>query len=157
MRGSSLVMNRTWAVAACLLAGCASQAPLLQPPDRVESFCSEKEPRGTAIASVLGSVSDRIETSVAYPGDTILRTDVKQNSGVIGHWKSQPLYMPATAKVLGVSGNYIDVTGVVIDNQLSGTESRLIYVTVATPKGPKKLVLRAYDTQNVCVEGTRLS
>jgi hypothetical protein len=149
-------MKRTWAVAACLLAGCASQAPLLQPPDRVESFCSEKEPRGTAIASVLGSVSDRIETSVAYPGDATLRTDVKQNSGVIGHWKSQPLYMPATAKALGISGNYIDVTDVVIDNQLSGEQSRLIYVTVTSPQGPKNLVLRAFDTQNVCVEGERL-
>jgi hypothetical protein len=150
-------MKRVLAVAALLLAGCSSSAPLLLPPDRVDSFCSEKEPRGTAIASILGSVSDRIETSVPYPGDKILLTDVKQNTGVIGHWKSQPLYMPSTAQVLGVSGNYIDVTDVVIDNQLSGTESRLIYVTVTTPQGPKKIVLRAYDTQNVCVEGTRLS
>jgi hypothetical protein len=149
-------MKRVLVVAAFLVTGCTS-APLLQPPDRVESFCSEKEPRGTAIASILGSVADRIETSVAYPGDEMLRTDVKQNSGIIGHWKSQPLYMPATAQALGVSGNYIDVTDVVIDNQLSGTESRLIYLTVTTPQGPKNIVLRAFDTQNVCVEGTRLS
>jgi hypothetical protein len=150
-------MKRLWALAVCLLAGCSSAPPLLQPPDRVDSFCSEKEPRGTAIASILGSVSDRIETSVAYPGDASLRTDVKQNSGIIGHWKSQPLYMPSTARALGVSGNYIDVTDVVIDNQLSGSESRLIYITVKTPQGAKNVVLRAYDTQNVCVEGTRLS
>jgi hypothetical protein len=149
-------MKRFWAVAACVLAGCSSAPPLVA-PDRVDSFCSEKEPRGTAIASILSSVSDRIETSVAWPGDEVLHTDVKQNTGVIGHWKSQPLYMPATAQALGVSGNYIDVTDVVIDNQLSGTESRLIYVTVSTPQGPKNVVLRAYDTQNVCVEGTRLS
>ena len=150
-------MKRLLAVVACLLAGCSSAPPPLQPPDRVESFCSEKEPRGIAIASILSSVSDRIETSIAYPGDAMLRTDVKQNGGIIGHWKSQPLYMPATAHALGVSGNYIDVTDVVIDNQLSGNESRLIYVTVNTPQGPKSIVLRAYDTQNVCVEGTRLS
>jgi hypothetical protein len=149
-------MKRFLAVAVCLLAGC-STAPALQPPDRVESFCSEKEPRGTAIASILSSVSDRIENSVPYPGDAMLHTDVKQNSGIIGHWKSQPLYMPGTAQALGVAGNYIDVTDVVIDNQLSGNESRLIYVTVATAQGPKNLVLRAYDVQNVCVEGTRLS
>jgi hypothetical protein len=150
-------MKRFLAVAALFVAGCSSSAPLLQPPDRTDSFCSEKEPRGTAIASILGSVSDRIETTVAWPGNAALHTDVKQNSGIIGHWKSQPLYMPSTAQALGVSGNYIDVTDVVIDNQLSGTESRLIYVTVATPKGPKNIVLRAYDTQNVCVEGERLS
>ncbi len=149
-------MKRFLAVAACLLAGCAA-APALQPPDRVESFCSEKEPRGTAIDSILSSVSDRIENSVPYPSDAMLHTDVKQNSGIIGHWKGQPLYMPGTSQALGIPGNYIDVTDVVIDNLLSGNESRLIYVTVATPQGPKNLVLRAYDTQNVCVEGTRLS
>jgi hypothetical protein len=140
-----------------MLVGCGTKAPPLLPPDSVESFCTDKEPRGTAIASILGSVSDRIETSVAYPGTATLHTDVKQNSGIIGHWKSQPLYMPATAKAIGVSGNYIDVTDIVIDNQLSGNESRLIYVTVATPAGPKNLVLRAYDVANVCVEGERLS
>jgi hypothetical protein len=150
-------MKRLLALGACLLAACSSSPPPLQPPDRTESFCTEKEPRGTAIASILSSVSDRIETSIAFPPAAELRTDVKVNGGIIGHWKSQPLYMPATAQALGVSGNYIDVTEVVIDNQLAGNESRLIYVTVDTPRGPKNLVLRAYDTQNVCVEGTRLS
>jgi uncharacterized protein YceK len=149
-------MNRLLALAVCLLAGCSS-VPKLQPPDSVESFCSEKEPRGTAIASILSSAADRIESGLGYPGDALLRTNVKRNGGIIGHWKSQPLYLPATAQALGVSGNYLDVTGVVIDNQLSGAESRLIYVTVSTPQGAKRLVLRAYDTQNVCVEGTRLS
>lgn len=145
------------AAASLALAACAAKPPPLVPPDKIESYCTEKEPRGTAIASILSSVADRIETSVAYPGDAVLKTDVKTNGGIIGHWKSQPLYMPNTAKALGISGNYIDVTDVVIDNQLSGLESRLIYVTVATPAGPKPLILRAYDTQNVCVEGTRLS
>jgi len=150
-------MKRFSVVAALLLAGCASSAPpLLLPPDRIEAYCSDKEPRGTAVASVLGSVGDRIDTSVAYPGDDVLRVDVQQNSGIIGHWKSQLLYMPFTAKALGVSGNYIDVTQVIIDNVLSGNVSRLIYVTVVTPQGPKKIILRAFDTQNVCVEGERL-
>jgi hypothetical protein len=81
---------------------------------------------------------------------------VQQNSGVIGHWKSQPLYMPATAAALGVAGNYIDVTDVVIDNQLAGQESRLIYVTVTTAQGSKNIVLRARDIANVCVEGELL-
>jgi len=139
-----------------LLAACTS-APRLQPPDRIESFCGENQPRGATIASILSSVSDRIETSTAYPGDALLRLDVEQNHGIIGHWTSQPLYMPATAAALGVSGNYIDVTGVVIDNQLAGNESRLIYVAVATPQGPKNIVLRARDTQNVCVAGERLN
>jgi hypothetical protein len=76
---------------------------------------------------------------------------------VIGVWTSQPLYMPATAAALGVSGNFIDVTNVAIDNLLAGTESRLIYVTVATPQGPKGIVLRAYDISDVCVAGAQLT
>jgi hypothetical protein len=142
------------AVAVCALAGCASNPPPLLPPDRMESFCSEQPPDGATVVSILSSVSDRIEQSTAYPGDAALRLDVTQNEGIIGHWKSQPLYMPSTAGALDVGGNYIDVTDVVIDNQLAGTESRLIYVTVSTPQGPKYIVLRAYDTQPVCVDGT---
>jgi len=149
-------MKRLLAVAAGLIVGCSS-APPLQPPDRVESFCTVQAPEGSAITSILSSVSDRIETSTAYPGEPALRVDVKQNGGVIGHWKAQPLYMPATARALGVPGSFIDVTDVFIDNQLAGNESRLIYVTVATPQGPKALVLRALDTQNVCGEGPPLS
>lgn len=148
-------MTRLWVLVAGVLAGCAS-APQLQPPDRIESFCPVAAPRGTVVAGILGSVADRIETSTAYPGDATLRLDVQQNSGVIAHWISQPLYMPFTAAALGVAGNYIDVTDVVIDNQLSGNQSRLLYVTVMTPQGPKRVVLRSLDTDNVCIEGQRL-
>jgi hypothetical protein len=150
-------MKRLLAVVACVLAGCGAKAPPLEPPDTVQSFCSDKEPRGTAIDSILASVADRIETGVPYPGTGMLHADVKRNSGIIGHWNAQPVYLPTIAKALGVSGDYVDVTDIVIDNHLSGQESRLIYVTVATPAGPKNLVLRAYDVANVCVEGERLS
>ena len=149
-------MKRLFLAVALVLAGCASSRPQMTLPDRTDSFCSDKEPRGSAIDSILSSVGDRIETGVAFPSAAELRTDVKQNSGIIAHWKSQPLYMPATAQALGVSGDYIDVTDVVIDNQLSGAQSRLIYVTVSTPTGPKNIVLRAYDVQNACVEGEQL-
>ena len=151
-------MKRLVAIAACVLvAGCGPKSPPLELPDSVQAFCSDKEPRGSAIDSILASAADRIETGVPYPGDAMLRKQVKQNSGVIGHWNSQPLFLPKTAKAIGIAGDYIDVTGIVIDNNLSGAESRLIYVTVASPGGPKKLVLRAYDVANVCVEGERLS
>jgi predicted small lipoprotein YifL len=146
------------ALAVCVLAACGPKAPPLELPDSVQSYCSDKEPRGTAIDSILASVADKIETGVPFPGMTTLRKDVQQNSGVIGHWTAQPLFLPKSAKALGVSGDYLDVTGVVIDNPpLVGQESRLIYVTVASPSGPKNLVFRAYDVANVCVEGERLS
>ncbi len=109
------------------------------------------------IASILASATDHIQTGVPYPGDAQLRRSVTQNSGIIAHWNKQLLFMPQTAKALGVDGDYIDVTGIVIDNNLSVNDSRLIYVTVATPSGVKRLVFRAYDVANVCVEGQRLS
>jgi hypothetical protein len=148
---------RSVALAALILLGaCGSHAPQLLPPDRTESFCAEKEPRGTAVASILSSVADR-PLKNPFPSDAAIRADVKKYGGIIGHWTSQPLYLPATAAMLGVTGEYVDVTEVAIDNQLEDAESRLIYTTVATPKGPAHIVLRAYDVQNVCVEGTRLS
>lgn len=151
-------MKRLVVLAACLvLVACGSRRPPLLAPERTESFCAEKEPRGTAIASILSSTSDRFEQSQPFPGDDTLRMDVKTNGGIIGHWKSQLVYLPAIAKALGMPNNYVDVQDVYINNQLSGTESRLIYLNVTTPAGPKSIVLRAYDTQNVCVEGTRLS
>ncbi len=145
-----------WAALACLLAGCAAQPPPLQPPERIESFCPGSQPDGAQITAILSSVADRIEPSTPYPGDPAVRFDVKQNGGVIGHWTSQPLYMPGTARALGVSGEYIDVTQVAIDNLLAGTQTRLVYATVTTPGGPKGVVLRAYDTTNVCASGTTI-
>ncbi len=138
------------------LTACGSSAPQLMPPDRVQSFCIEKEPRGTAIASILSSVADQPLPN-PFPSQAALRADVVKYGGVIGHWKDQPLYLPATAVKLGITGQYVDVTDIVIDNQLEDAQSRIIYVTVAGPRGPVRLVLRAYDVQNVCVEGTRLS
>lgn len=139
-----------------VLAGCQPKAPLLQLPDRIDSFCTEKEPRGSAIESILSSVDGRLQR-VPLPTDAALRASLKKGTGVIGYWKSQPLYLPAATKALGLPGDYLDVTSVAINNVLDGADSRLVYVTIATAQGPKRLVLRAYDTQNACVEGERLS
>jgi len=149
-------MKLVRAAAVLALTACGPHAPQLLPPDRIESYCIEKEPRGTAIASILSSVADQPLTS-PYPSDAAIRADIKKYGGVVGHWKNQPVYLPATAVKLDVPGQYVDVTDVAIDNQLEDAESRIIYVTVAGPHGPQHLVLRAYDVQNVCVEGTRLS
>ncbi len=155
--GVKLFLRRiSVATALVLVAACGPHAPQLVPPDRVESFCSEKEPRGTAIASILSSVADKPLTD-PFPGEPAVRANVKKYGGVVGHWAKQPVYLPATAALLDVKGQYVDVTEVDIDNQLEDADSRVVYATVATPKGAKHLVLRAYDVQNVCVEGTRLS
>jgi hypothetical protein len=144
-------VKRLVAVAVLLLAGCASKPPPLLPPDRVESFCGDVRPDGAELAAILSSVADRIEPSVPYPGDDAVRFDVTHNGGAIGTWaQGQPLYMPVTDQALGVTGSYLTVRRLAIDNQLSGTESRLIYATVDTPQGLKSIVLRAYDVTNIC-------
>ena len=137
--------------AAVLLAAvaCGSSSPKLAAPDSIESFCPGKPPHGSAIVSILSSVADSIEP-VDVPAEDAVRSHLREAGGAIGHWKSQPLYMSGTARALGVSGDYIDVSEVAIANDARGGESRIIYVAVATPQGPKRLALRAYDTRDVC-------
>ena len=144
-------MRRALALVALVLAasGCASRAPKMVAPDSIESFCSGPTPRGAAIVSVLSSVADAIQP-VDVPSDAALRKSAGDLTGAIAHWKAEPLYMPGTARALGVDGNYIEVSEVVIVNDSRNADSRMIYATVATPQGAKRVPLLAYDTRNVC-------
>jgi hypothetical protein len=149
-------MKRLALIALCLLASCGGTRQPLQAPDRTESFCPDKlVPRGTAVASIVGSASDHV-VDRPFPPEAALRAGVKKNTGVIAHWDDQELLAPQTAKALGVEGEYLKLTTAFIDNQNETDQSRLIYIVVATPSGPRDLILRAYDVQNVCVEGTPL-
>ena len=143
MRGAA------FALAGLLLAGCSSAPPKLVPPDSVESFCSGTTATAASVASILSSVADAIQP-VDVPNAAELMRTLRDQTGVAGHWKSQLLYMPGTARALGVGGDYIAITDAVIPNVLSGSDSRTIYVTVTTPAEPKRVALRAYDLQNVC-------
>jgi hypothetical protein len=142
-------MKRALLVALLLAAGCGSRAPRMVPPESIESFCPGPPPRGAAIVSVLSSVSDAIQ-AVDVPSDAALRKSAAEAGGAIAHWKAEPLYMPGTARALGVSGDYLDVSDVVIINDLTNPDARIIYATVASPQGAKRLPLLAYDTRNVC-------
>ena len=130
-------------------AGCGSHSPKMVAPDSIESFCNGPTPRGAAIVSVLSSVADAVQP-VDVPSEAVLRKNVGDLGGAIAHWKAEPLYMPSAAKALGVDGNYIDVSEVVIVNDLANPDARMIYATVATPQGSKRVPLLAYDTRNVC-------
>lgn len=142
-------MKRALLLALVLAAGCGSRSPRMVPPDSIESFCHGPTPRGAAIVSVLSSVADAIQP-VDVPSDSALRKAATDDGGAIAHWKAEPLYMPGTAHALGVGGDYIDVSDVVIINDLTNPDARIIYATVASPQGPKRLPLLAYDTRNVC-------
>lgn len=130
-------------------AACGSSSPKLVAPDSIESFCPGKPPNGSAIVSILSSVADSLEP-VDVPGEDAIRSHLREAGGAIGHWKSEPLYMSGTARALGVSGDYIDVSEVAIANDARGGDSRIIYAVVATPQGSKRVAFRAYDTRDVC-------
>jgi hypothetical protein len=145
----------------CLLAvaGCASPAPRLKLPNRTEANCESKSVKQTAIESIVASVDDTVRPGV-YPGDAKLRAVIKGTGGVFAWWDAQPFHAPDTAKALGVNGE-LDLRRAVITNELQGDpkdrlgQYRPVWLTFATPSGDKTVLERAYDVQNVCVEGRR--
>jgi hypothetical protein len=145
----------------CLIAvaGCASPAPRLKLPTRTEANCESKSVKQTAIESIVASVDDTVRPGV-YPGDAKLRAVIKGKGGVFAWWDAQPFRAPDTAKALGVNGE-LDLRRAVITNELQGDpkdrlgQYRPVWLTFATPSGERTVLERAYDTQNVCVEGRR--
>lgn len=144
-------------LALATVAACAANVPRLEAPQRIESFCVEKEPRQTAVESILASTGDALDATAQSPDDTTIRRAIKNESGVVAYWDGQPLLLPAVAKALGYPDRYVTVVEAEITNRITGTDSRRVYLTLKTPAGTKMLPFRAYDMQNVCVEGQRLS
>ena len=147
------------AAALLVLCGCAHAAPRLHLPNRTEANCESKSVKQTAIESIVASVDDTVRPGV-YPGDAKLRSTIKATGGVLAFWNAQPFTAPDTAKALGVDGD-LDLRRAVITNQLQGDpkdrlgQYRPVWLTFATPSGEKTVLERAYDVQNVCVEGRR--
>jgi hypothetical protein len=140
-------------------AACAPSVPRLHLPIRTEASCESKSVKQTAIESIVASTDDTVRPG-RYPGDAALRNAIKNGGGVIAYWESQPLRAPDTAKALGLSGD-LDLKRAVITNQVLGSEQdrvgqyRLVWLTFGTPKGDATVLERAYDVQNVCIEGRR--
>ncbi|HEY6235423.1 MAG TPA: hypothetical protein VIW69_10010, partial [Candidatus Elarobacter sp.] len=87
----------------------------------------------------------------------VLRTAIKSGGGVFAYWRDQPFPAPDTAKALGVSGN-LTLKRAVITNSVQPSPKapyRQVWLTFATPNGDAVVLERAYDVQNVCIEGRR--
>jgi hypothetical protein len=139
-----------------LLTACTSSAPRLQIPFRTEANCQSRAVKQTAIDSIVASIDDTIRPGT-YPGDAALRKIVRQGGGVFAYWRAQPFPAPDTAKALGVEGN-LTLKRAVITNQVQPSDKapyRAVWLTFATPKGDAVVLERAYDVQNVCIEGRR--
>jgi len=140
-------------LAVALLAACSPHVPRLQMPLTVHADCENRAVKQTAIESIVASTDDRIRNE-PYPGDAALDKTIHAVGGGFAYWPSQPLRLPNTARALGLDGDYVTMTRVVVTNQVENG-SRPIWLTLETPHGPKVVLERAYDIQNVCIEGAR--
>jgi hypothetical protein len=138
---------------------CAQSGPRLQLPVRTEASCESRSVKQTAIDSVVASIDDTVRGGT-YPGDAVLRRAIAHGGGVFAYWNDQAIRAPDTAKALGVQGD-LSLKRAVITNQIEGSDKdragpyRSVWLTFATPSGEKTVLERAYDTQNVCIEGRR--
>lgn len=131
-------------------------APHMQLPLRVEANCESRSVKQTAIDSIVASVDDTVRPGT-YPGDAALRKAIKSGGGVFAYWRDQRFPAPDTAKALGVSGD-LTLKRAVITNAVTPSPKapyRNVWLTFATPKGDAVVLERAYDVQNVCIEGRR--
>lgn len=128
----------------------------MQIPYRNVADCESRSVKQTAIDSIVASTDDTVRAGT-YPGDKALMKVVKSPlGGVFAYWKDQPIRMPDTAKAIGVGGDYVMLRRAVITNQVDdASHSRPVWLTFATPHGERTVLERAYDTQNVCIEGQR--
>ena len=148
-------MNRSRLLPVVLLGltACASSAPRIQLPIRVEANCENRAVKQTAIDSIVASTDDKIRDE-RYPGDAALKKTIHTVGGAFAYWKDQPLHLPETAKALGVQGDYVNLKRVVVTNEIA-YGSRPIWMTLTSAKGDVIVLERAYDVQNVCIEGQR--
>ena len=142
------------AVLVSMLSACATAAPRLRIPDRTQASCESRAVKQTAIESIVASTDDTVRPGT-YPGDAALRKTIRTGGGVFAYWNDQPFVSPNTAKTLGVSGDLV-LERAVITNQIDPkSTTRPVWLTFATPKGNVTVLERAYDVQNVCIEGQR--
>jgi hypothetical protein len=149
--------SRLLPLALLVLAACTrAPAPRLQLPIRTEANCESRAVKQTAIDSIVASIDDTVRPGT-YPGDAALRKAIKSGGGVFAYWRDQQFPAPDTAKALGVSGN-LTLKRAVITNQVQPSPKapyRQVWLTFATPNGDAVVLERAYDVQNVCIEGRR--
>jgi hypothetical protein len=149
--------SRLLPLALLVLTACTTtSAPRLQLPLRTEANCESRSVKQTAIDSIVASVDDTVRPG-RYPGDDMLRKAIKRGGGVFAYWRDQPFPAPDTAKALGVTGDLMLKRAVITNHVQPSPKApyRQVWLTFATPHGDAVVLERAYDVQNVCIEGRR--
>ena len=147
--------SRLLPLALLALSACVASGPRMQIPDRVQADCENRAVKQTALESIVASTDDTVRPAV-YPGDAALRATIKQVGGAFAYWNAQPFRAPGTAKALGAAGDTLTLKRAVVTNEIdAASHSRPVWLTFATAQGERTVYERAYDVQNVCIEGQR--
>lgn len=138
------------------LHACTASAPRLQLPFHTDANCESRSVKQTAIDSIVASIDDTIRPG-RYPGDALMHATVKRGGGVFAYWRDQPFPAADTARALGVSGELFLKRAVITNHVQPSAKApyREVWLTFATPNGDAIVLERAYDVQNVCIEGRR--
>ncbi len=137
-------------------AGCAPHGvPGIADPVRVEPHCSPREARITGIRSILTSVTDRLEDD--RPTIAEIRAAVRSGDGAIAYWHDQRLALPNVSASLGETDGYARVEAMAVPPAPVGALYRHVYLNVRSHGAPAWVTLRAYDVQDICIEGHKQS
>jgi hypothetical protein len=137
---------------------CSPQVPRITAPASVDAFCAEqRRPLMTAIESIVSTTQDAPDAG-PVPAGAALRAELRGSGGVIAHWPGQRLLLPKTAANLGSTDGYVTLHAAAITNELSPDGSwRRVYLQLDDHGTTVWKPFRAFDVQNVCVDGQRLS
>jgi len=148
-----------WLVCAGVLAAgavsCAPRVPGIADPLRVEAHCSPREARITGIRSILTSTND-IVLDDGSPASEV-RAAVRSGDGAIAYWNDQLLLLPNSAKGFGESDGYARVRAAGIPPAPAGATYRHLYLYVRDRGAYRWVTLRAFDIQDICIEGHKQS
>jgi len=136
----------------CALSACASHAPGIADPVRVDGHCSPRVARITGIRSVLTSTNDRL-VSEDEPSLDQIRLEVRSGDGAIAYWNDQRLVLARVSRRLGESDGYARVRAVAIPPAPVGSQYRHIYLLARDHGRYRWITMEAFDMQDICVEG----
>jgi len=137
---------------ACTLAACASHAPGIADPVRVDGHCSPRVARVTGIRSVLVSTNDKLSSADA-PSFTEIRAAVRSGDGAIAYWNDQRLALPHVSRQLGEGDGYARIRAIAIPPPPVGAQYRHVYLLARDHGRYRWATTEAFDMQDVCVEG----
>ncbi len=87
------------------------------------------------------------------PTEVAVRRATDQGDGAIAYWKEQPLALPRVSVELGETDGYVRVRAVAVAPHADGAQSRPIFMLARDHGTYRWIAMRAYDLEDMCVEG----